>query len=131
MALDATEKALDFASETSKQMITLATAIVTFTVTFVKDIGSSGGAKAFLVIAWAACILSILAGVLMSMALTGVVAKAASAGVVPSPWARNVKALARVQVALFAIAIGATAGFGVSSFRAPERAPQEHVCIQK
>jgi hypothetical protein len=66
-------KAFDFVSDYTKQLITLATGIVTFTVTFIQnDFGTVGfWSKICLVLAWGFFILSILAGIMRLMALTG------------------------------------------------------------
>ena len=67
------EKAFDFASETTKQLITLATAIITLTVTFSKDvIGSiNQELRIYLAVTWGIFILSIILGILTMMSLTG------------------------------------------------------------
>lgn len=67
------EKAFDFAYETTKQLITLATAIITLTVTFSKDvIGSiNQDLRLWLASTWAVFIISILLGILTMMSLTG------------------------------------------------------------
>lgn len=67
------KKAFDFASDTTKQLITIATAIITLTVTFSKDIigGIDDAPKTLLVVTWAFYIVSIFFGVLTLMTLTG------------------------------------------------------------
>jgi len=67
------KKAFDFAADTTKQLITISTAIITLTVTFSKDIlGSSNNSpKTLLICTWAVFILSIICGVLTLMTLTG------------------------------------------------------------
>jgi hypothetical protein len=67
------KKAFDFAADTTKQLITISTAIITLTVTFSKDIlGSSiNSPKTLLICTWAVFILSIICGVLTLMTLTG------------------------------------------------------------
>jgi hypothetical protein len=67
------KKAFDFAADTTKQLITIATAIITLTITFSKDIigGADNGPKAWLIGAWAVFILSIIFGVGTLMTLTG------------------------------------------------------------
>ena len=67
------KKSFDFASDTTKQLITLATAIITLTVTFSKDIIGVGDSspKTLLVWTWGIFILSIFFGILTLMALTG------------------------------------------------------------
>ncbi|WDF56896.1 hypothetical protein [Mucilaginibacter sp. KACC 22063] len=67
------KKAFDFAAETTKQLITIATAIITLTVTFSKDIlgGAQESTKTFLIWTWGVFIVSIIMGIGTLMALTG------------------------------------------------------------
>ncbi|QCK16540.1 hypothetical protein [Mangrovivirga cuniculi] len=67
------QKAFDFAADTSKQLITLSTAIITLTITFSKDIigvaNISNSSSIFW--AWGIFILSVIFGIWTLMALTG------------------------------------------------------------
>lgn len=67
------KKSFDFAAETTKQLITISTAIITLTVTFSRDIlgGAENAPKTFLVWTWAVFIGSIICGVMTLMTLTG------------------------------------------------------------
>ncbi|MEI6142156.1 MAG: hypothetical protein WCP85_22975 [Mariniphaga sp.] len=67
------KKAFDFAADTTKQLITIATAIITLTVTFSKDIlgGAENAPKTLLIWTWAIFICSIIFGVMTMMSLTG------------------------------------------------------------
>jgi hypothetical protein len=66
------KKAFDFAADISKQLITLSTGILAFTITFVKDSnGKENNYKVILIISWILYFLSIACGILTSMALTG------------------------------------------------------------
>jgi len=67
------KKAFDFASESTKQLITLSTAILTLTITFSNDVFQSVDAwtKELLTYAWIIYLLSILFGILTLLALTG------------------------------------------------------------
>lgn len=67
------KKAFDFAADTTKQLITISTAIITLTVTFSKDIlgDSIDSPKELLIATWAVFIVSIICGVLTLMTLTG------------------------------------------------------------
>jgi hypothetical protein len=66
-------KAFDFASETTKQLVTIATGIIALMVTFSKDVVGENysSEKTLLFWTWGIFILSILFGVLTLMALTG------------------------------------------------------------
>ncbi|MCX2743349.1 hypothetical protein OO013_05700 [Mangrovivirga sp. M17] len=67
------QKAFDFAADTTKQLITLSTAIITLTITFSKDIigvtNISNSSSIFW--AWGIFILSVIFGIWTLMALTG------------------------------------------------------------
>lgn len=66
------QKAFDFAADLTKQLITIAAAILTFTVTFIKDGAEvDGWQKAILILSWITLILSIGCGIMTLMALTG------------------------------------------------------------
>lgn len=67
------KKSFDFAADTTKQLITLSTAIITLTVTFSKDIiGISGNSPKYLLAwTWGIFIASVCFGILTLMALTG------------------------------------------------------------
>jgi hypothetical protein len=67
------KKAFDFAADTTKQLITISTAIITLTVTFSKDIlgGAENITKPLLIWTWVAFICSIIFGVVTLMTLTG------------------------------------------------------------
>jgi len=66
-------KAFDFASETTKQLITIATGIIALMVTFSKDVvgQSVASEKTLLLWTWGIFITSIIFGILTLMALTG------------------------------------------------------------
>jgi hypothetical protein len=67
------KKAFDFAVDLTKQLITLSTVIITFTVTFSKDIigNVDDSNRQWLFLSWLFFIFSILFGILTFMALTG------------------------------------------------------------
>lgn len=67
------QKAFDFAADTTKQLITLATGIITLTITFSKDIiGASELSNSKLIIwSWGLFIFSIFCGIWSLLALTG------------------------------------------------------------
>ncbi|WP_348812925.1 hypothetical protein [Flavobacterium maritimum] len=67
------QKAFDFAADTTKQLITLATGIIALTITFSKDIiGASQLSNSSLIFwSWGLFIFSIICGIWTLMALTG------------------------------------------------------------
>lgn len=69
-------KSFDFAADVAKQLITLATAIITVMITFSKDIfGTNNHYIAWLLSSWILFLLSIVFGIFTLMALTGVLAQ--------------------------------------------------------
>lgn len=106
-------KAFDFAQETSKQLITLATAIIGLTITFAKDfVGSVHGCPRFLaILAWVLLLASVAFGLLTLMALTG--SLESSATTVPSIRGRNVTRPAVAQIFLFFFGLLTAVLFGV------------------
>ena len=68
------KKAFDFAQELTKQVITLASGIITITITFMTDfVGQTfpAGAKTLLAVSWIFYILAVVFGVITLMGLTG------------------------------------------------------------
>ena len=74
---DGIKKAFDFASDTTKQLITLSSGIIAITVTFQKDVFRDvpSEAKILLYISWCLYLLSIVFGIGTMMALTGTLEK--------------------------------------------------------
>ncbi|MFL5788956.1 MAG: hypothetical protein ACJ748_12935 [Flavisolibacter sp.] len=119
---DEQNKAFEFAADLTKQLITLATAILTLSVGFLKDITEN--IKTFdrylLIFIWILFLLSIIFGILTLMALTGnldPLSKKNSGVAVQVPpvltiTSSNVTFTAKFQIILFVIALGATCYFG-------------------
>lgn len=122
---DRLEKAFDFASDSTKQLITLSTGILTLTITFSKDIlgGVSGDPINLLVAAWVVYLISIIFGLVTLLSLTGSLERgeghnvgngqpAESGGTgadpgdqsFPSIYASNIRIPATVQILLFLVA---------------------------
>lgn len=107
-------KAFQFAQETTKQFITLATAIVAFTVTFLKEIAGVDAGRAVYVVevAWFFYLASILFGMVTLMALAGNLERGPGT---PSIYRRNVAVPSILQVATFFVATVLTVVFGVAA----------------
>jgi uncharacterized membrane protein YbjE (DUF340 family) len=117
MVLDAkTEKAFEFASEVSKQVLALASGIIALTITFSKDFvaGVSPEARKILALAWVFYIVSILFGILTLMALTASLGPD-NKGKEPSVYSRNVRIPAAVQVLSFFLGLCLTVAFGFAA----------------
>jgi hypothetical protein len=103
---DRDAKTLDFAQELVKQLLTLATGIVTVTLTFFDQVldeaARTGWPATLLKVSWCVLALSICAGLLALMALTGGLAARTPLDI-NSPQQRR---FARVQASSFALGIG-------------------------
>lgn len=109
------KKAIDFAADIAKQMVTLSTGIVTITILFSKEIAFG---RSWAVAAWVVFLISTLAGLWTLMSLTGTlfeIAKGGAATGEPIKLSLNVLVPARVQVFTFVLAILFTIGFVISS----------------
>lgn len=124
------KKAFDFAQETSKQLITLATAIIGLTITFAKDfVGRVHGVPRVLaVISWTLFLISIGFGLLTLMALTGSLEENGSRTrhSAPSIRGKNITVPAMAQVVLFFLGLVTAVLFGViaAQHAQPPRAGQ-------
>jgi hypothetical protein len=115
---DAAKKAFDFAQTVTTQILTLATAIVGLTVTFLdgKLKAYSSCTRLLLELGWLAFIVSIVAGVFTLMSLAGNLERPnAGKGAAPSIYAGNIRLFATCQVVFFLIALGFTIAFGWSA----------------
>jgi hypothetical protein len=103
---DRDAKALDFAQELVKQLLTLATGIVTVTLTFFDQVlgraASTGWPTGLMKASWCVLAVSICAGLMALMALTGGLAARTPLDIT-SPQQRR---FAMVQAVTFAIGIG-------------------------
>ena len=111
-------KAFDLAQDSTKQVLTLSTAVVTITIAFLKDIAKDApsGARLALFIAWGLFGVAILAGVATMLNLTGRVADAEDSA--DGINARGIRFFAILQQAAFAAAVLATVVFGIIAFDA-------------
>jgi hypothetical protein len=107
-------KAFDFAQEATKQVVTLATAIIALTVTFVNDIAGEGAVIELLYVAWGFYLVSVACGLATLLMLAGNLERPHQ-GDTPSIYAPNTKGAARVQIATFVVALGLTLIFGATA----------------
>jgi len=121
------QKAFDFAAETTKQLITLSTAIITLTITFSKDIvGVSKLSNTGLLFwSWIFFIFSIFFGVWTLLALTGSLQPKKSEKIKnkhckkvqkteQSIYSNNIKLPSGLQITTFLVGLGFTVCFGYS-----------------
>lgn len=106
------EKAFDFAQETTKQLITLATGIIALTITFLTDVlETAPDGAGFLQAAWVLYLVSIVFGMLTLMALTGNLERPGQDRA-PSIYRGNIVAFSACQVLAFSVAMILTLVFG-------------------
>ncbi|MDQ2709126.1 MAG: hypothetical protein M3Z25_16465 [Actinomycetota bacterium] len=101
------------ASDASKQVLTLTTAIVTITISFAKDItkGVPPSTQAWLSMAWLIYAISILAGTVSLLALTGSLARGlGSRSISVYDW--NIRLPSIVQMISFAGGVLCTVAYG-------------------
>jgi hypothetical protein len=109
---DQTEKAFDFAQESTKQILTLATGIIALTITFSKDFLSSvpDGAKRYALWSWGLFLISILFALWTLNALTGSLSKKE-----PSIYSRNITIPSILQIISFLGGLILTVIFGIKA----------------
>jgi hypothetical protein len=105
-------------SDTSKQLITLATGILGLEITFSKDIIGSDICYTYLRIlgsSWVCFLLSIVAGVWLLLAVTGTLGK----GAMPTSettYQTNIRIPAFIQILFFLVGLVLSVWFGMQSF---------------
>jgi hypothetical protein len=114
-ATDWTERSFDAATDIAKQVLTLSTAVVTLSITFLTDVAShkSHGATVVLGISWVVFLFSIGFGMLTLMAIAGVQANHFKK--TPTIYAPNVILFGCIQLLLFAAGLILTAIAGFSA----------------
>jgi hypothetical protein len=113
------KKAFDFASDLTKQLITLATGILAITITFSKDIIKSPltprSAIVMMMLAWVVYLLSIIFGLWNLMALTGELEPKGAASAEPTTKGANVFIPTVLQIGSFLVATLMAIVFGIIS----------------
>ena len=108
------EKAFDFAQESTKQILTLSTAILALTITFQKDIVGPAAAdhRWALTVAWISFLGSIVFGLATLLNLSGNLEKSDD----PSIYHSSIILFAILQVLTFAVGMLFTLWYGVLAF---------------
>ncbi|MDQ3622268.1 MAG: hypothetical protein M3463_07245 [Verrucomicrobiota bacterium] len=114
---DQRQKAFDFAQEVSKQLITLATAVIAVSLTFGADIATcaTGNARSFLIWSWSLLLVSLVFGLWTLMALAGNLETASASSTTPSIRTANVTIPAVAQILLFLAGLVLAVLFGIFS----------------
>ena len=118
------QKAFDFSIDATKQLITVATGITTFTVTFSKDFvgNASDTVKWIAVVAWICYFMSILFGVITLYTLTGQLEPGGDPAneKKPSIWAKAVNIPMATQWISFLVGLAVTLIFSALSMLSPK-----------
>ena len=125
------KKAFDFVSDYAKQLITLATGVITFMVTFLQEELRTGteGSKRLLVGSWILFIISILGGIWRLMALTGNLDPRKGSPQLTIT-TNNVRVPGFVQIFAFFFAIVLSCIFGCNQiFEAKKKDPKDKTII--
>lgn len=103
---DTRQRAFDLVVEITKQVITLATALVALGVTFAKDFVGVGpeDARLWLARSWVAFLLSIVFGLVTLMACAGAHGRAKEDGNV-DPYQTNIRVVGSVQLLAFVVGL--------------------------
>ncbi len=117
---DQRKLAFEFAKDTTKQLITLSTAIVGLSVTFAKDIfkSSSQVDETLLVSAWITYLVSICFGVLTLMALTGCLdplSEDSSDNSKLTVNSNSIRVMSMLQILTYVMGLILTVKFGIES----------------
>lgn len=108
-------RAFDQVNEITKQILTLATAIITLTITFFRDFATHGGAGAEDTMAWGwgLYVVSIVFGIGTLMASAGQQQEAADNSTQPTINAGNLRFMGIVQLGAFSVGIILTVIAGI------------------
>jgi predicted outer membrane lipoprotein len=111
-----TKIAFDFAYRTTAQLITLATGIITLSITFLKDFLSKINVKrrtrtqVIVIFSWVLLLMSVCFGILTDLTLTGNMGNIKAA---PDVYASNTRMVAILQIITFLMGLLLTIVFGV------------------
>jgi hypothetical protein len=122
MAVEWREKSFDFASDVTKQLIALATGVVTITITFSKDVLSlaAGAHRGVLGTGWVAFLISVIAGLFTLLALTGQLKKEDEGSI----WAGGVRTLSAIQILSFLVGVAFALAYVIMALNDPVVVPE-------
>jgi hypothetical protein len=116
---DQRKSAFDYASEVTKQLVTLATGIIALSITVSTDvIATPNDDREWLIGAWIAYLISIIFGIWTLMALTGELQPSSTTDRDPSTRGGNVTGPAILQILLFLGATLALVVYAIKTFDA-------------
>ncbi len=128
MSEDLRKKAFDFASDTTKQLITLSTALIAVSITFKGNFGE-GGNETLLLLCWISFFLSVIFGIGTLMALTGTLEKSTEEKegeekIELSIYGTNVKKPTILQIVFFLLGLIFLGTFGGQSIYSDKKTSQ-------
>jgi hypothetical protein len=122
--VDRAQKAFEFASDASKQMVALSTGIITLTVSLLKDVvGNAGGAGKWLQLAWVFHGLTVVFGLWFLLAITGSLGSSKVSDADLSIYGSNIKVPMFLQIISFLTGLIFTIVFGAGQFGGAPRPP--------
>ncbi len=115
-----TKAAFTSAAETSKQILSLATGVITLEITFLKDVALKAPfcLRYLLGTSWILLLLSVVAGVWALLALTGTLGSSSQLNPA-SISGTNIKVPAALQILLFLFGLLLSVAFGMFAVNAP------------
>ena len=117
--MDVPETAFEFAKSLAEQLITLATGIITLTITFAKDITGQRAQDhvGWLKASWCIYLFSILGGIWTLMALTGTLMPVTGSPPENPTFGFNVRLPAGMQILLFLVGTVCILTYGFKTFK--------------
>lgn len=108
------KKSFDYLQDSTKQLITLATAILTFTITFLKDIAKNAGdiPRILMTLSWVFLVASAIFGLVTLLNMTGVLGKPSET---PDIYRSSIRLFSGLQLGAFAIALIFAVVFAVAA----------------
>jgi hypothetical protein len=120
------QKAFDFASDATKQLITVATGVVTATVLF--SFGLDTRSREWALASWTALTLSVVFGLMTLLNLTGNLQNATDAKPA-SINAKGIRQFSQIQIGLFLIGIALLVVFGFFAAKANPVVPVQPISV--
>jgi len=107
------EQSCDFLQDVTKQVVTLATAVLTFTLTFLKDLATNATAESrvLITLAWIGLVVSTIFGLLVLLSMTGMLGRS---GAILDIYSKPTRALSFLQLLFFVVSLGLALAFGAT-----------------
>jgi hypothetical protein len=116
------KSAIDLAADSSKQLITVATGVITATVIFSKDLNMNFGGRVLAAVSWVVLIISVLCGLFTLLNISGQLEDCANKSLNPTLTERGFRFFSKGQLGFFVGGIAVTILFGL--FAKTEKKPE-------